>query len=127
MVSSVFDSSSLLITLMRSLESDHSLGLPDFVLLGTRLESFEVVGAHLGLACLEAEEEVLRYLLMRGLYGGRYHYVRQEPLGNWPPTSRHFPAKSEQVGATWPSHLSSRDPDLRHLSASNTPTEADTA
>ena len=50
----------LLITLMRSLESDHSLGLPDLVLLGTGLESLEVVGAHLGLGGLEAEEEVMR-------------------------------------------------------------------
>ena len=45
---------------MRSLESDHSLGLSDLVLLGTGLESLEVVGAHLGLGGLEAEEEVMR-------------------------------------------------------------------
>ena len=61
-----------MITLMRSLESDHSFGLPDLVLLRTRLESFEVVGAHLGLGGLKAEDEVMRYLLIRDLYGGRY-------------------------------------------------------
>ena len=49
----------LLVTLMGSLESDHSCGLSDFVLLRTGLESFEVVGAHLGLGGLEAEDEVL--------------------------------------------------------------------
>ena len=63
---------------MRSLESDHSLGLPDLVLLRTRrLESFEVVGAHLGIGGggLKAEDEVMRYWLMRDLYGGRYSTV----------------------------------------------------
>ena len=48
----------LLISLVRSLESDHSWCLPDFVLLRTRLESLEVAGAHLALAGLEAEDEV---------------------------------------------------------------------
>ena len=60
LVSSLIALRSLLITLMRSLESDHSLGLSDLVLLGTGLESLEVVGAHLGLGGLEAEEEVMR-------------------------------------------------------------------
>ena len=44
---------------MRSLESDHSWGLSDFILLRTRLESFEVAGAHLAVGGLEAEAEVI--------------------------------------------------------------------
>ena len=49
----------LLVALMRSLESDHSWGLSDFVLLRTRLESFEVAGAHLAVGGLKAEAEVI--------------------------------------------------------------------
>ena len=58
---------------MGSLESDHGRsGLSDLVLLRTRLESFEVAGAHLALAGWGAEDEVTRCSKERGLYGGRY-------------------------------------------------------